>query len=225
MLTGIEIDARKFLKTEKPGNKAMAAENKTQKQLDMERVLVERLKATRKAKRAYVEAKGGLTMNSMMDMMTIILVFLLKSYGEEPIVILPNTDVPISVSEIMPEDMTVLTVNKEGIFMGRERVLELEKGKVPGAMKKGGESGLIIERLEEKLRKEVESLKSMAQASGRTFEGDMVIIADQSTNYRLLVEVMQTAIGTEFKKFRFAVIQGPMKESGRYASAPALPGN
>lgn len=31
----------------------------------------------------------------MMDMMTIILVFLLKSYGEEPITILPNTDVPI----------------------------------------------------------------------------------------------------------------------------------
>ena len=197
--------------------------DKTQKQIEMDEALVERLKAKRKAKRGYDEGKNALTMNSMMDMMTIILVFLLKSYGEEPIVILPHTDVPISVSEVMPEDMTVLTVNQEGIFMGRERVLELENGKVPGSMKKGGEGGLIIERLEEILRKEVEKLKSIAMASGKTFEGDMVIIADQATNYRLLVEIMQTSIGTEFKRFRFAVIQGNLKESGRYAAAPALP--
>ena len=157
-----------------------------------------------------------------MDMMTIILVFLLKSYGEEPIVILPNTDVPLSVAEVLPKDMTVLTINKEGIFLVRQRILYIEDGKVPGNFKKGGESGLIIEPLENELRKEVEKLKGIANASGKAFEGDMTIIADQSTNYRLLVEVMQTAIGTEFKRFRFAVIQGSMAQSGRYAAAPAL---
>ena len=198
----------------------MAIEDK--KQTAMDEALVKRLKAKRKAKRSRDDGKNSLTLNSMMDMMTIILVFLLKSYGEEPLVVLPNTDVPISVAEVQPEDMTVITVNKEGIFMVRERVLELENGKVPGSMKKGGESGRIIERLEESLRKEVEKLKSIAQQSGKTFEGDMIIIADQSTSYRLLVEVMYTAMGTEFKHFRFAVIQGSMKESGRYSAAPAL---
>ena len=93
---------------------------------------------------------------------------------------------------------------------------------MPGNFKKGGESGLIIEPLEAALRQEVEKLKGIAMASGRTFEGDMTIIADQSTNYRLLVEVMQTAIGTEFKRFRFAVIQGGMVQSGRYAAAEKI---
>lgn len=194
-----------------------------QRRAEMEKALTDRIKAKRKAKRNSDTGKTALGLNSMMDMMTIILVFLLKSYGEEPIVILPNTDVPISVAETTPDDMTVITVNKEGIFMVRQRILEIEDGKVNGNFKKGGESGLIIEPLEAALRQEVEKLKSIAMANGKEFAGDMTIIADQKTNYRLLVEVMQTAIGTEFKRFRFAVIQGSMKESGRYASAPELP--
>ena len=200
----------------------MATNISAEKQREMEAALADRIKAKRKAKRETDTGSTALGLNSMMDMMTIILVFLLKSYGEEPIVILPNTDVPLSVAEVLPKDMTVLTINKEGLFLVRQRVLDIEDGKVPGNFKKGGESGLIIEPLENELRKEVEKLKGIANASGKAFEGDMTIIADQSTNYRLLVEVMQTAIGTEFKRFRFAVIQGSMAQSGRYAAAPAL---
>ena len=200
----------------------MATNISAEKQREMEAALADRIKAKRKAKRETDTGSTALGLNSMMEMMTIILVFLLKSYGEEPIVILPNTDVPLSVAEVLPKDMTVLTINKEGIFLVRQRILDIEDGKVPGNFKKGGESGLIIEPLENELRKEVEKLKGIANASGKAFEGDMTIIADQSTNYRLLVEVMQTAIGTEFKRFRFAVIQGSMAQSGRYAAAPAL---
>ena len=200
----------------------MATNISAEKQREMEAALADRIKAKRKAKRETDTGSTALGLNSMMDMMTIILVFLLKSYGEEPIVILPNTDVPLSVAEVLPKDMTVLTINKEGIFLVRQRILDIEDGKVPGNFKKGGESGLIIEPLENELRKEVEKLKGIANSSGKAFEGDMTIIADQSTNYRLLVEVMQTAIGTEFKRFRFAVIQGSMAQSGRYAAAPAL---
>ena len=200
----------------------MATNISAEKQREMEAALADRIKAKRKAKRETDTGSTALGLNSMMDMMTIILVFLLKSYGEEPIVILPNTDVPLSVAEVLPKDMTVLTINKEGIFLVRQRILDIEDGKVPGNFKKGGESGLIIEPLENELRKEVEKLKGIANASGKAFEGDMTIIADQSTNYRLLVEVMQTAIGTEFKRFRFAVLQGSMAQRGRYAAAPAL---
>ncbi len=188
----------------------------------MEKILADKIKANRKEKSKYSPEESGLTMNSMMDMMTIILVFLLKSYGEEPIVILPNTDVPISIAENLPKDMTLLTINKEGIYLIRQKIVELEEdGRVNGNFKKGGDTGLIIEPLETALRTEVEKQKSIAMAAGTNFEGDIAIVADQSTSYRLLVEVMQTALGTEFKRFRFAVIQGPIKESGRFAAAPA----
>lgn len=183
---------------------------------ELEKILADRIKQKRKDKAGYTEEGGGLTMNSMMDMMTIILVFLLKSYGEEPIVILPKTDVPISTAEVLPKDMTLLTVNKEGIYLIREPVVSLVEGRVSGNDKKGGESGLIIEPLELKLREEVEKQRNLAMVAGTTFEGDIAIVADQSTSYRLLVEIMQTAIGTDFKRFHFAVIQGPMANSGLY---------
>jgi len=199
------------------------ADNKVdKKRAEMEKALTDRIKANRKAKRHSDIGKTALGLNSMMDMMTIILVFLLKSYGEEPITILPNTDVPISVATKDPTDMTVLTVNKKGIFMSGQLILEIEDGKVSGNFKKGGESGLIIEPLEATLRQKAEELKSHAAMNGKEFEGDMTIIADQITSYRLIVEVMQTAIGTEFKRFRFAVIQGDMAQSGRYGAAPPL---
>ena len=195
----------------------------TRSKEEIEKILADRIKQARKEKAAYKQEDSGLTMNSMMDMMTIILVFLLKSYGEEPIVILPKTDVPISTAETLPKDMTLLTVNREGIYLVRDRIVELEDGQVNGNFKKGGDTGLIIEPLENALREQVERQKTLAQANGSTFEGDIAIVADQATSYRLLVENMQTAIGTEFKHFRFAVIQGPMAQSGRYAAAPALP--
>lgn len=46
----------------------------------------------------------------MMDMMVIILCFLLKSYGEEPIKVLPGTDLPFSTSEVVPKDMTTISI-------------------------------------------------------------------------------------------------------------------
>lgn len=201
----------------------MTPEEKAAKKQEMDKILADRVRAKRKARRSSDEGKSGLTLNSMMDMMTIILVFLLKSYGEEPLIILPNTDVPLTTLDATPEDMTVITVNKEGIFMVRQRILEIEDGHVSGNFKKGGEAGFIIEPLEAALRTESEKLKNMAMASGEEFKGDITIIADQSINYRLLIEVMQTAIGTDFKQFRFAAIQGNMEQSGRFPGAPALP--
>ncbi|MFA5624375.1 MAG: biopolymer transporter ExbD [Bradymonadales bacterium] len=181
-----------------------------------------RLIAVRKAKRAARrdDDKQALNLNSMMDMMTIILVFLLKSYGEEPVTIPPNTDVPISIADAAPEDMTVISITKEGLFLKSQKVVDIEEGKVRGNFKKGGDAGLIIEPLEVQLRQVVEEQKNMARQMNKEFKGDMTIVADQGTTYRLLVEVMQTAISTEFKRFRFAVVSGKMDQSGRYSKAP-----
>lgn len=194
-----------------------------QKQQEQEE-LRRRLIATRKAKQAarHGNDKQSLNLNSMMDMMTIILVFLLKSYGEEPVTIPPNTDVPISIGDVAPEDMTVISITKEALFLESQQVVVIEEGKVGGNFKKGGEAGIIIEPLEVQLRQVVEEQKNMARQMGKEFKGDMTIIADQATTYRLLVEVMQTAISTEFKRFRFAVVSGKMSQSGRYSTAPAV---
>lgn len=195
----------------------MANEEFSQEDLEQQQ-LQARLRAKRKAKRAASRGEdgtGNLNLNSMMDMMTIILCFLLKSYGEEPIKVLPGTDLPYSTSEIIPKDMTTISITKDSIFVGDTKVdVALTDRKVDKHEKVGGGQGLIIRKLETALRDEVEKHRQMARQTKAKFEGELTIIADVDTPYRLIAEVMQTSIAAEFKKFRFAVIKNDMAASG-----------
>lgn len=179
----------------------------------------ERLKKKQKEMRAKrrVDGAAGLAINSLMDMMVIILAFLLKSNGTEPIKVLPGMNPPFSVSEIKPRDTTVITITPNSIVLMEKEVLQLMDGrKVEKAMRKGGESGMIIQPLEMALRDKVEEQKNFARQTGGEFQGDLIILADHETPYLLIAQVMQTAIGTEFKKFQFAAIQDfRLSSSGR----------
>lgn len=181
-----------------------------------EKVLQDRLRAKRKAARAAKRGddKGNLNLNSMMDMMVIILCFLLKSYGEEPIKVLPGTDLPFSTSEVVPKDMTTISITQTSIVVNDKEVVQLTDRKVEKHEKVGGAQGLIIKKLEISLRDEVEKHRNIARETNSKFEGEVTLIADVNTPYRLIAEVMQTSIAAEFKKFRFAVIKNTMGESG-----------
>lgn len=184
---------------------------------DEQKELQERLRRKRKQsrrKRRLGDDEAGLTLNSMMDIMLIILIFLLKSYGEEPIKILPDTDLPFSTSEIVPTDTTVVTITDNAIVAADKEVVRLTDRKVDKTQKKGGATGLIIQPLETALRDEVEKQKNFARQTNSEFQGEMTIVADVETPYRLVAEVMQTAIASEYKKFRFAVIKGKLGISG-----------
>ena len=187
---------------------------------DEQKLIQARLRAKRKAKRkkAVADRPVSLNLNSMMDMMTLILVFLLKSYGEEPLKVLPGTDLPFSTSEILPKDMTTISITNNAIVIMEKQVVQLTDRKVDKSLKKGGAAGLIIQPLETALRDEVEKQKNFARQTNSEFLGEMTIVADDETPYRLIAEVMQTAIATEFKKFRFAVVKGNMVYSGTVGS-------
>ena len=179
-------------------------------------LLQKRMRDKRKAKRkkAHGDEKAALNLNSMMDMMTIILCFLLKNYGQEPIKVLPDMDLPFSTSEVIPKDMTTVTITGKAIVVMEQQVVPLTDRKVDKTLKKGGATVLIIQPLETALRDAVEEQKNFARQTKGEFQGEMTIIADVETPYRLIAEVMQTAVSTEFKKFRFAVIKNKFAFSG-----------
>jgi len=188
----------------------MANEAVLDNQLDeTQQAIMDRLKKKQAAKRAArrVGEKGSLTITSLMDMMTIILTFLLKNYGSEPIKMIPGVDPPFSIFEIKPRDTTVITITTGAIVLMETQVLQLVDRKVEKTLKKGGESGMIIQPLEMALRDEVEKQKNFARQTGAEFAGELIILSDHETPYRLIAEVMQTAIVTEFKKFQFACLK------------------
>lgn len=162
----------------------------------------------RKKRRAF-EDGAGLTMNSLMDIMTIILCFLLQSYGDNPITVKSSPDLQISESttELTPEDTMVITVTRKAIIVGDHLVVTVKDGQVDKSQKRNGENSLYIQPLFDQITEEVSRHKQMAALKKEQWEGVATIVADRTVPYRLVTEVMYTAGQAQVANFKFAVIK------------------
>ena len=183
---------------------------------NLEAQLRKRTRDKRKEKRAakLVEEGGGLNMNSMMDMMTIILVFLLKSYGEEPLQVGANTDLPFSTSESKPVATMAITIARDAIFVNTDRLdFSLEDQRVPIGELQGSRKDSSISKMSQVLEKAVRTRRDVFKENDP--EGiRATIIADASIPYLTLSQVIQTSVNADVKRFRFLVYKGNMQLSG-----------
>ena len=162
----------------------------------------------RKKKKKRGEEGGALNINSMMDIMVIILVFLLKNYGDEPIkVVGEDLKAPKSTTQLTPEDMMTITVSQRAILVNNKKAVDVKQGSVDKSQKKGGgDSDMQIQPLFDEVSDAIKRKKREMSLIGQPYEPVATIIADQSTPYRLLTEVMYTAGQAELSKFKFAVV-------------------
>lgn len=167
----------------------------------------EKKRQKREARRGGDDDGGDVNINSLMDIMVIMLVFLLKSYGEEPIrAVGSDLKVPASTSQLNPADTMTITINRQSIVVNDDTVVDVQDGEVdPSHM--AGDGSLRIEPLLEQLNDTVEQERSEAEMVGEEFEPEATIIADQTTPHRLILEVLYTATEAELTQFRFAVIK------------------
>jgi biopolymer transport protein ExbD len=171
------------------------------------------IKAQRARKR---EQKGrrdqdskSMNINSLMDILVILLVFLLKSYGDEPIKITgPDLQVPQSTTQLNPEDMTAITISRSAILVNDRKAVDVKDGAVDKSQKGGGDTGMQIQPLFDQLTEETSKKKRQLQLLNQEYQPVATIVADQTTPYRLVTEVMYTAGQAELSQFKFAVIKG-----------------
>jgi biopolymer transport protein ExbD len=162
---------------------------------------------------------AALNITSMMDMMTIILVFLLKQYGTDDISVAPSEDLQIPVSSAMkPPKLAVnVVVSRKDIVVDGEWVLDLEKGvdpetgqeltKIPEAEKRGQR----ITQLHKVLFDKAQNAKELGQRTGAEdfeFKGEVLLQCDKRLPFSVIREVMFTAGQAQFGNFRFIVIKG-----------------
>ncbi len=168
-----------------------------------------RLRKERKGRRLSDE-DVGVTINSLMDAMTIILIFLLMNYSVDPIKIEQGKDMklPPSTTEINPKQSAALTVTKSGIVVNDTMVVQVKDGTVDKVYKQGDENSLNIQPLFEALNEEATRQKEMARLRGTKYDGVLTVIADKETPYRLITEVLYTAGQATFAKYKFAVLKG-----------------
>ncbi len=169
------------------------------------------------ARREQKEAK--LTLTSMMDMFTIILVFLMKSYSTDVEV---NVDasmaqrLPVSISQAKLEQNAeaIVQITPTAILVKNKHIVTLHNFKVPKNDLDPTNSFLIVPLYDElnNLREtalKLEQAGAIVNGKPYKFQGILVIKGDKNMPSSLLMKVMYTAGQAEFAKiYHTAVKEG-----------------
>ncbi|HVK70709.1 MAG TPA: biopolymer transporter ExbD [Polyangium sp.] len=184
--------------------------------------LVKYKAALRKAKRKNAREPeiDFLNITAMLDLMTIILVFLLKSLASSAGAIPQSDDLrlPQSVMVGEPSDEGVLVVvSKTQILVGEESTPvvtlpsrdQLAQSGIDAKHKRSGPNDLYIVPLANSLQHAREIDKAVRAAKGLDpSTSEARIVADKTTPYRLLIEVLYTLGQSEFGKYHLMILSG-----------------
>jgi biopolymer transport protein ExbD len=160
-------------------------------------------------KLAEPDVVKDLNITPMMDMMTIILVFLLKTFSSSTSTINfdQNLQVPKSITQLKPKEAVSVTITKKIVLVEGDAVAPINNGKVDPAVKRDGENGYFITPLVELLEKHSRKEKKVAELTGQKFEAQLMLVADQTTPYRLLTEVLYSCGQAGYANYRLLVLK------------------
>jgi len=178
---------------------------------DIDAIWQEKQKAKKLKRRHRKVEREKLLINSLMDAFTIILCFLMKSFGSDPVQIRQSDELMLprtSEEDKGLEDAIVIAISKRAIMVQDNKVADLRDGAVDESLKRDGQDGLLINPLLDALKERVQHLKMLAARTNNPFEGMALVVADSKTSYRLLTEVLYTAGQAEFEKFKFVAAEG-----------------
>jgi len=160
---------------------------------------------TRKKRKFHLPGDDltGLNLTAMMDMMTILLVFLLKSYATEPDKFQVNDKLrpPTSSVEERMDPAVQIVVTSEEILVDDERVVSVKDVNTTGTGQQ-----LAITPVFEALSKRVDHLKKLESLGGPPFDGKLLIVAHEGTPYALISAVLYTAGQAQLSRFRLVVM-------------------
>lgn len=161
-----------------------------------------------KKKRRKVRVMPGenithLNLVPMMDMMTVLLVFLVKNFMTEPdsIQISDTLRPPESSAVTDMGPATNVTITSEAILVDNKPVINLSE-----IVEAGGKE-VAIPRLRDALLAEVSVREAVAERGGEPFDGKLLLVAHESTPYAIITSVLYTAGEAKFSSYRLVVMK------------------
>lgn len=146
---------------------------------------------------------SGLSLTSLMDILTCLLFFVLKSFvaGGEATVPPPGLELPRSSAEHAQHNSLVVAIQKDAIYVGGERVATVQEAESGDA--------LIIAPLSERVHAARAQMDDIAQRRGSAAAGAHVatIQGDSDIEFRVLQKVMYTLDQGGFPDIALAVIK------------------
>jgi biopolymer transport protein ExbD len=151
-----------------------------------------------------------LNITPMLDMMTIILVFLLKSLASSAGNIPQSDDLrlPRSSSTLDPSGALQVIVSRVSVTVnGRAIGVQLRNGFIDPSQKRGGSAGFLVNPLNSEMRDQAEHARALARQTNTQFKGEIAIIADRDIPLRTVYEVLYTAGQNGFSNFQLLVLK------------------
>jgi len=147
----------------------------------------------------------GLNLTAMMDIMTIILVFLIKQYESAPDNITLTDDLmpPKSSTPDELEPAVTLTLSQGAVLLDGIKVFGLVNHQPETADGWGALGKALSVRRDQ--------LKMIEKASGKPFDGALRVIADENTPYDTVSQVLLQAGREQFTKFKLILQAGGSK--------------
>jgi biopolymer transport protein ExbD len=163
--------------------------------------------AKRAARRNKAEDEGKLTITSLMDIVSIIVIYLLKSYGSDPVVIMPTAGqkIPMSSADAPIQDGIPVYVSQRSITFNNKKLVQLDEN---GDIDPAALQNHLIGPLYDAMAEEADRAKQMSSSKGEEeWSGRVILVGDQSLKFKTLVAVMYTAGRAEYREYAFCVIQ------------------
>jgi len=142
----------------------------------------------------------SLRLTSMIDMFTILLVFLLKSFSTEGQIMTVAKDLrlPQSSAQRPPETASVIVVTPQWILLDGARIVETEKVL--------NSKGVLIKPLHSRLTELRQLTEKIASISkGMEFTGNIAIQGDREIPFEVLKKIMYTCGSVGFNNMLLAV--------------------
>jgi len=164
------------------------------------------------AKKEYKKAKrkdkpddeAKLSITSLMDIVSIIVVYLLKSYASDPMMITPISEqkIPMSVMDTKIKEGVAIYVSSRELMFNEEVVAILKDGELePSSVQ-----GHVIQDLYTALEEERDKSKEIFEARNEEWVGRIILIGDEALKFSTIVDIMYTAGRLEFSEYSFCVI-------------------
>jgi biopolymer transport protein ExbD len=144
---------------------------------------------------------------SLLDILTILLVFLLQSYNSSGVIInVPKgIDLPRSASESLNNFGVNVQVSKSQIWIDDKEVVNTESADQTKLFDEGGRR--IIPLYNELIRiKETIKQSEKLAPTAKKFSGVINLVVDKSMKYSYLKRVMYTCATAGYKEFKFVVL-------------------
>lgn len=149
-----------------------------------------------------------LQITSMVDMFTIILVFLLKSFSVSAVQIDPHKDLalPQSLSTSNPIEGVKMVVTKTGIFIEDKEIITYKENNTRAIFTDKTDPKFIPDLFQE-LEVHAKKSRDIAEVNKELgFDGNLILQADETMPYSFLKKVMYTSMVAGYSNIKLAVI-------------------